>query len=90
MWTADVWKSLQKGCLFRGAQLAIDVTLVSALRGDGTAGQVLRPDQVQHSKPREGGRSVRTLNWQGKECGPGSLSSQERLEDGGLPRQPVS
>ena len=53
-------------------------------------GQVLRPDQVQHSKSREGGRSARTLNWQGKEGGPGSSSSQERSEDGGLPRQRVS
>ena len=50
--------------LFRGAQLAIDVTLSAHCVATGLPGQVLRPNQVQHSKSREGGRNARTLNWQ--------------------------
>ena len=76
--------------LFRGAQLAIDVTLVSALRGDGTAraGSATRPGAALKVARRRKERTYPELAE--KEGGPGSSSSQERSEDGGLPRQRVS
>ena len=75
--------------LFRGAQLAIDVTLVSALCGDGTAraGSATKPGAALKVARR---RKERTHPELAGEGGPGSSSSQERSEDGGLPRQRVS
>ena len=75
--------------LFRGAQLAIDVTLVSALRGDGTAraGSATRPGAALKVARR---RKERTYSELAGEGGWARSSSQERSEDGGLPRQRVS
>ena len=72
--------------LFGGAQLAIDATLVSALRGDGTA-RVGAHTPGAAFKPQEGRRRGRTLSWRVKGGVPDSLSSLVRSEDGGLLKQ---
>ena len=89
--TADDWKVVAEGLsLFRGAQLAIDTTLVRTLRGDGTArtGTATRPCAAL--KLREGGRRERNQNWQEKEGGSDSSSSQARLDCCGLAKKQLS
>ena len=73
---ADGWKSLLKGCPF-APNLRLTRRWSAHCVATGLPGGAL------------GGKSERTLNWQGK-GGQGSLSSQAKLQNGGLPKQLVS
>ena len=70
--------------LFGGAQLAIDATLVSAIKRDGTARA--GPGTGQHSVLQGNARSERTRSCQGKMEDVSWLFWLAKWQDGGLPR----